>query len=161
MILYASANWFRTCIRMISSLGHEVMTTPDHHSDTNAEPLVLGTFMKNTLLAFGPSKVESECAFSRCKTGILITLCYLNLFQHFLPPPPQKKETWKCYKEPVILLCPHSYYWLPKINCSIILSFDSFHPDISMHILHTVPYTFPDEVQMRIICFIIQSFSSC
>ncbi|CAH3031937.1 unnamed protein product [Pocillopora meandrina] len=51
---------------MISSLGHEVMTTPDHHSDTNAEPLVLGTFMKNTLLAFGPSKVESECAFSRC-----------------------------------------------------------------------------------------------
>ena len=77
---------------MISSLGHEVMTTPDHHSDTNAEPLVLGTFMKNTLLAFGPSKVESECAFSRCKTGILITLCYLNLFQHFLPPPPPSKK---------------------------------------------------------------------
>ena len=76
---------------MISSLGHEVMTTPDHHSDTNAKPLVLGTFMKNTLLAFGPSKVESECAFSRCKTGILITLCYLNLFQH-LPPPPSKKR---------------------------------------------------------------------
>ena len=79
-------------MRMISSLGHEVMTTPDHHSDTNAKPLVLGTFMKNTLLAFGPSKVESECAFSRCKTGILITLCYLNLFQHFLPPPPLKKK---------------------------------------------------------------------
>ena len=93
---------------MISSLGHEVMTTPDHHSDTNAKPLVLGTFMKNTLLAFGPSKVESECAFSRCKTGILITLCYLNLFQH-LPPPPLKKKKLGSATKNQYSFCVHTH----------------------------------------------------
>ena len=35
----------------------------------------------------------------------------------------------------------------------------SFHPNISMHILHTVLYTFP-KVLMGRTCFIIQSFSS-
>ena len=66
MILYASINGLRTCIRVISSLSCEVMITPDHHSDTNTEPLVLGTFMKNNMLAFSLSKVESDFAFSRC-----------------------------------------------------------------------------------------------
>ena len=65
-ILYASLNGLRTCIRVISSLSCEVMITPDHHSDTNTESLVLGTFMKNNMLAFSPSKVESDFAFSRC-----------------------------------------------------------------------------------------------
>ena len=32
-----------------------------------------------------------------------------------------------------------------------------FHPNISMHILHTVPYTF-SKMLMRRICFVIQSF---
>ena len=66
MILYSSIIGLRTCIRVISSLSCEVMITPDHHSDTNTEPLVLGTFMKNNMLAFSPSKVESDFAFSRC-----------------------------------------------------------------------------------------------
>ena len=39
-----------------------------------------------------------------------------------------------------------------------LFTFNPFHPDFSMHILHTVPYTFP-KVLLRGICFIIQSFS--
>ena len=39
------------------------------------------------------------------------------------------------------------------------ISVGPFHPNISMHILHTVPYTFP-KVLVRRICFIIQSYSN-
>ena len=45
----------------------------------------------------------------------------------------------------------------PVVKC--LAAFDPFHPKTSMHILYTVPYTFP-EVLMRRICFIIINFSS-
>ena len=45
----------------------------------------------------------------------------------------------------------------PVVKC--LAAFDPFHPKTSMHILHTVPYTFP-EALMRRICFIIKNFSS-
>ena len=46
-----------------------------------------------------------------------------------------------------MMLVQRIWYWM-----------NPFHPNISMHILLTVPYTFP-KVLMRRICFIIQSFS--
>ena len=38
-----------------------------------------------------------------------------------------------------------------------VFSFNPLHPNISMHILHTVLYTFPDVLAGRI-CFTIKNF---
>ncbi|XP_022804465.1 protein NLRC3-like isoform X1 [Stylophora pistillata] len=42
LILYAAANSYKTCIRVISSLGHDVMISPNNPTDINTNPLVIG-----------------------------------------------------------------------------------------------------------------------
>ena len=42
VILYAAANFYKTCIRVISSLGYDFMITPDYPSIIKSYPLVVG-----------------------------------------------------------------------------------------------------------------------
>ena len=69
----------------------------------------------------------------------------------FMIPPPMWSRNYFCWTE---LL---SKFLL--LHCiQILLSLNPLHPDISMHILHTVLYTFPKVLTGRI-CQKIKSFS--
>ena len=57
---------------------------------------------------------------------------------------------------PMMIVLPGNKSLVSSLTTSSFVN--HFHPYISMHLLHTVPYTFP-KVLMRRICFIIQSFS--
>lgn len=45
-ILYAATNCYKTSIRVISSLGHDVMISPNDSGVVNTNPLVVGLIHK-------------------------------------------------------------------------------------------------------------------
>ena len=58
-----------------------------------------------------------------------------------------------CWDNYMIVLCKNNTHVICRLTC-----INPLHPNIIMHILHTVPYTFSKVLMLRI-CFIIQSFS--
>ena len=56
MILHAAANCYKTCIRVISSLGPDVIISPDHPIVAKTNPLVLGHIHEQHYVSLQPRK---------------------------------------------------------------------------------------------------------
>ncbi|PFX12405.1 Protein NLRC3 [Stylophora pistillata] len=75
VILYAAANFYKTCIRVISSLGYDFMITPNYPSVIKPYPLVAGHIHEEHFVSLRLKQDLSQLISNPLNTALLCILC--------------------------------------------------------------------------------------